>query len=730
MGTGISAMHASSVFASALFGMAASIAIAGDAPVPQEFGNFLSHRYRAPSKEKIDWSTTDPAGGLRSHFIQLGNKANAGFDTGTLAYCAWWNGGFLDLSRTHHMTSKGQNDPTPIGTVRFTRIDGAGVGTGQELYKDERVSKGLPLPRAQARYRGLYLHGERTVLSYEIAGVGVLEMPAYDAAADAFVRTIRVPTPGAAVCIELFQAAGSGAVSGDTVTAGDRRARLIGSGASLAWKDGKALLLIPQGTAPVQVTVALGQGASKEGSVQAFATDLSTLTTGGPGGRWKPLTSSGVVAADDAAYVMDTFTFPANPWGTGWRLGAIDFMPDGRIAVATITGDVWIVAFDKDLKNLTWTRFATGLYEPLGLVVVDGKVMVRGRDQITRLHDLNNDGQADFYENFHNDDTCSTGYHAFAFELQRDSKGNFWYNRAAHKAWTKGPHNGGVMRVSPDGLTTTVIANAAKAANGMGIGPEDRIYLADNQDASEQVPDNPVYFVRENTNYGSKPGPEYGAPDMGAQDVPMLSLPKEVDRSCGGQIWMNTKAFGPLSGLMFHTSYGNSNIIPMLEQALPNGTRQAAGYVLPVKPESGVMRGRCGPDGQLYVVGQVGWDSNGAKSGCLHRVRYTGKPYALPVRWSADKTSMTIGFAGALDPASVTVDNFSAMGNRRSSDVEGSAKAPSEKFVFTKAELGADGTTVTLAFNQPKLSITCRLIGKLKTKDGVDLPLTLYFTIR
>ena len=713
----------------ALIALSVPLAIAGDPP--QEYGNYLSHRYRTqfPVGARYNSEETDASGGVRSHYINLGGKATACFDTGTLGYCAWWTGGFVDLGQTHHLRSKGQRDPQPVGTVRMTRVDGAGVGSGAELFKDGRASRGLPLPRAQARYRGLYLHGERTVLSYEIAGVGVLELPSYDAAADAFTRTIRVPTPSAAVCIELFQAKDPGTVTGDTVTAGDRRAKLVGSGASLAWKDGKALLLIPQGSSPVQVTVALGQGASKEGSAQAVATDLSTLITGGPGDRWKPLTSSGVVAADSAAYVMDTFTFPANPWNTGWRLGGIDFLPDGRLVTATITGDVWIVAFDKDLKNVTWTRFATGLYEPLGLVVADGKVMVRGRDQITRLHDLNNDGQADFYENFHNDDTCSTGYHAFAFDLVRDSKGNLWYNRASHKAWTKGPHNGGVMRISPDGVTTTVVANAAKAANGMGIGPEDRIYLADNQDGGDGVPDNPVYLVRPGTHFGAEPAKTYGPPWSGTQDIPMLSLTKDVDKSCGGQIWMNTTAFGPLSGLMMHTSYGNCNIFPMLEQALPDGTRQAAAYVLPVKPESGVMRGRCGPDGQLYVVGQSGWDSSAAKSGCLHRVRYTGKPFAMPVSWSADKSSMTIGFAAALDPASVVVDNVSALSNQRTSDLD-QGRIPSEKWTFTKAELGADGKTVSLAYQPPKQAITSRLTAKFKTKDGADLPLTLYFTIR
>ena len=64
-------------------------------------------------------------------------------------------------------------------------------------------------------------------------------------------------------------------------------------------------------------------------------------------------------------------------------------------------GDVWRVeGLDQTLENVRWRRFASGLHQALGLVVADGKAYVLGRDQITRLHDLNGDGEADFYECF------------------------------------------------------------------------------------------------------------------------------------------------------------------------------------------------------------------------------------------------------------------------------------------------------------------------------------------
>ena len=79
-------------------------------------------------------------------------------------------------------------------------------------------------------------------------------------------------------------------------------------------------------------------------------------------------------------------------------LSAFDFFPDSRrAAVATFDGDVWIVSgISGTLSEITWKRYATGLFQPLGVRIVRGSMYVLGRDQITRLHDLNGDAEADF----------------------------------------------------------------------------------------------------------------------------------------------------------------------------------------------------------------------------------------------------------------------------------------------------------------------------------------------
>ena len=125
------------------------------------------------------------------------------------------------------------------------------------------------------------------------------------------------------------------------------------------------------------------------------------------------------------AYVVDTLGIPFNnQYEPRMRIGAFDFFDDGNsAAVCTWDGDVWIVSgIDDDLQNLQWKRFATGLHEPLGLKIVDGKIYTVGDNQITRFHDLNNDGEADFLENFNNDWDATEGFMPFCFDLQTDPR--------------------------------------------------------------------------------------------------------------------------------------------------------------------------------------------------------------------------------------------------------------------------------------------------------------------
>ena len=169
-------------------------------------------------------------------------------------------------------------------------------------------------------------------------------------------------------------------------------------------------------------------------------------------------------------------------------IGGLDFFPDGRAAVCTFHGDVFIVSgLDAALQQVTWRRFATGLYHPLGLKIVNGEIYVSGRDGITRLRDLDGDGEADSYEVFNWDVKVTKSFHEFVFDLQTDPAGNFYFAKAGPvKNGGRGfdritEHHGCLFRVPPDGSKLEVIATGFRAPNGIGVGPIGEITSGDNE---------------------------------------------------------------------------------------------------------------------------------------------------------------------------------------------------------------------------------------------------------
>ena len=181
-------------------------------------------------------------------------------------------------------------------------------------------------------------------------------------------------------------------------------------------------------------------------------------------------------------YVVDRIPLPFNnPWDSWIRPSGLDFYPDGRLAICTYVGDVWIAkGIDNDLKEVEWQRIATGLYDPFGLKIVNNEIYVTCRDRIVRLKDFNSDGEVDFYESFFADtDVSHIPVQAFNYSLQTDSKGNFLYSKRGQ--YTTDDEPGHILRISPDGKKQESIAIGFRAPNGVTVGPNDKIFASDNQ---------------------------------------------------------------------------------------------------------------------------------------------------------------------------------------------------------------------------------------------------------
>ena len=190
---------------------------------------------------------------------------------------------------------------------------------------------------------------------------------------------------------------------------------------------------------------------------------LAALTRGGPA-QWPRAIDTAGSLGKGKPYAIDTIAPPfKNPWNALLFFGGHDFLADGTAVLCTMQGDVWLVeGLDDRLDHVRWRRFASGLHHALGLVVVDNSIYVLGRDQITRLLDLNGDGEADFYECFSNAYVTSPAGHDFICGLERDPDGNFYTASG----------NQGLMRISRDGKKVEVLATGFRNPDGLARTPD------------------------------------------------------------------------------------------------------------------------------------------------------------------------------------------------------------------------------------------------------------------
>ncbi|MCB1127578.1 MAG: hypothetical protein KDM81_13880, partial [Verrucomicrobiae bacterium] len=294
---------------------------------------------------------------------------------------------------------------------------------------------------------------------------------------------------------EIAGLAGREAVGGMTLAAA-----LVDAPAGARWVTdpaGHVRLFLPASKEARRFKVLVWRGAEESmGGFAALAKaappagDLHALTQGGPP-RWpEKLVTHGTLGSANGAYAVDTITPPDdNPWKSWLRFGGVDFFSDNRrAAICTWNGDVWVLSgIDDTLADLRWKRFATGLFDPLGLKIVNDVVHTLGRDQITKLHDLNGDGEADFYECFNNDVLITKNFHEFAFDLQTDPQGNFYFSKAGPvRPGGRGfdkivPHHGCVLKVDKDGRKLEVYATGLRAPNGIGVGPQGQVTSGDNE---------------------------------------------------------------------------------------------------------------------------------------------------------------------------------------------------------------------------------------------------------
>lgn len=708
---------------------------------------------------------------LKGVLVDLGDrKAAALFDTETLRWVAVYPG-FVDWDGTPWTGKHGGLIKIQNQRALWQSQSVVGWSNAQGSWRDERpIPEHGNIPAAHGRYLGYYNHGQRVVFHYEVLGADVLDMVAQrqGTSADALLvdRYVQVGARAQTLTMLLADDAKGFEIQGLSATSASGARWLVSASSVEGIKlqvtaDHQLVVSVPSGADVRQVRIACGT-ASPSASP---AVDLSQLTHGGPALHAQEVKTAFIPGqpSEGSAWAVDQMTLPMdNPWKSNLRFGGFDWIDANTAALCTWNGDVWTVkGLQQPEQGLVWRRIACGLFETLGLKVVDGVIYVRGRDQITRLHDYNQDGEIDYFEAFNRDVLITRNFHEFAFDLQTDSKGNFYFCKASPvRSGGRGfeeilPHHGIVAKVSADGKRFEVIATGLRAPGGLSIGPNDEITTGENEGTWQ--PRCKINFFRADEApvfLGTEPSRQAIGKDRPFHE-PLCYLPMEWDNSGGSQVWVPKGVnWGVKPGDLIHLSYGQSSLYHVLSQKI-NDQVQGGVVKIPVSLQSSAMRARFHADGSLYVLGFRGWQTNAATECAFQRIRYVAeKTNLLPQSMEVVKDGVVLHFDVDLEPElaadvhSFTAERWKYMRTEQygsgefsidhpDADAEANAlKSEMHKYrvhdtmTVQKAQLQPDGRSVKITFADFKPAMQMKIDYDLESKDGTVMRSSVVHTVK
>lgn len=710
--------------------------------------------------------------------VKLGEDAAMAFDMDMLRWSVAWTGEFLPMvtmAQISYNDFHNKDNLLPVigGDPKLATGQYAGWTVGTPQFNDPRPSpshpNGLPwgaLPQELGRWNGVYLVDGGVVLSYTIRGAEIFEKPGLVQAGgeQAFTRTFDIQQQKETLTLTAAEVTDGlrQEVIDNTgyIYHGDNFLTAVGiagatAGIEILIKDNRYLTVqVSAKHKEEPFTVVLWKGREDQKAVfeqllNEAKVDFPDYKKGAPA-RWKEkVLTKGQVSPDTAAYVVDDITLPIpNPWNRNVRLVDISFFEGDKAAAVSFEGDVWILeGINNSLNRLSWKRYASGFYEPQSIEVVEGQVYVFGKEGIVRLHDLDKDGEADYYENFSNVMAQSIETREWASDMVAAPDGGFYIakfgaldmgpetsspkNLLGFRAGS--PHDGAILKISADGRSMEMIATGFRGPY-IGINPETGVVSASDQQGNF-MPSTPVMLVNK--------GDYYGVPATAHLDPipeitpPLLWIPHGVDRSGISQVWVNSDKMGDLNGQMIHLSYGRPGLFKVLIDSV-GGQVQGGVSVIEGNYPAPTMKGAIHPkDGQLYFTGFSLWGTNTPTISALNRLRYTGQDSYLPVAFAARKGGIALSFNVELDESSV-IDiskyqvkrwNYLRTEKYGSGHFRMDGTPGDENMPVLKAFLSDDKKTIFLAVPNMEKVMQMSLSYELSTTGGANVKNDFYFTV-
>lgn len=350
------------------------------------------------------------------------------------------------------------------------------------------------------------------------------------------------------------------------------------------------------------------------------------------------------------------------------QVGGIDILPNGKIAVAFHEGEIRLY----DLKTETWSLFAFGLHEPLGLVAEDDNtVVVMQRPELTRISDTDGDGSADLYTTICDDFGMSGNYHEFAFGPVRDQNGDYFvslnvasngasirdeirgewldlglardgfyvssdkwksgHKKKAGRMYSRVPYRGWVLKIDSKTGEMTPWASGLRSPNGLGFDAEGKLYVSDNQ--GDWLGTSKLHHIEKGNFYGhpaSLPWTEgYDGPpplEIKTEELEKLRTPAAIwftqstMANSPTQPLLIPEAFGPFGGQMLIGEMNKPRVIRLILEEV-NGTTQGActPFIDGNGLDMGINRLAFHPDGSLILGNtHLSWPGGEGMSRIIH----------------------------------------------------------------------------------------------------------------
>ena len=450
---------------------------------------------------------------------------------------------------------------------------------------------------------------------------------------------------------------------------------------------------------------------------------------------------------DQEGYYYQRITLPI-PDEVILEVGGLDILEDGRPAVSTRRGEVWLVEGAYG-ENPAYHRYASGLHEPLGLLEKDGDLYTAQRGELTRMVDEDGDERADLFETIYAW-PLTANYHEYSYGPLLLPNGNFfvslnlaWVGHGASPAkW-----RGWALEITPEGEVLPMAVGFRSPA-GIGITAAGDIFYGENQ--GDWIGSGWITHIEKGDFLGHPGGlvwsddpaspialtmddiPNTGEPMFAAKErVVELKLPTVwfphtimgistsaiIEDQTGGD-------FGPFSGQLFVGDQGHSKLMRVFLEEVNDALQ---GVVFPFYEgfASGILRTAWGADNSLFV-GQTsrGWAATGKEPYALERLVWTGNvPFEMKeVR--AETDGFTLVFTRPVDPVSAAItDNYNLSSFiYKYHNTYGSPAINIEELSVASAEPSEDGLSVKLTLDGLRAGYIHEIkLGEILSQENVPL---------